>query len=148
MQETEKEKRLKEEERLLQTVKEHTALMGAAELAKGIQYLVPIKTSWKPPRFIQERSSEIHEEIRKKFGILVEGEYPPAPIKTFQVSFCVKSNKSAYTHRFQGMKFPKGVVKGLQDRGITKPSPIQMQGIPAVLCGRDLIGIAYTGSGT
>ena len=30
---------------------------------------------------------------------------------------------------------------------ITKPSPIQMQGIPAVLSGRDLIGIASTGSG-
>ena len=32
-------------------------------------------------------------------------------------------------------------------KDITKPSPIQMQGIPAVLSGRDLIGIASTGSG-
>ncbi len=129
-QETEKEKRLKEEEQLLQSVKEHTALMGAAELAKGIQYLDPIKTSWNPPRFIEERSELDHERIRKKYGILVEGEFPPPPIKTFQA-----------------MKFPKGIIKGLEDGNIVKPSPIQMQGIPAVLKGRDLIGIAYTGSG-
>lgn len=31
--------------------------------------------------------------------------------------------------------------------GISKPTPIQMQGIPTVLSGRDVIGIAYTGSG-
>ena len=45
------------------------------------------------------------------------------------------------------MKFPRGVLKGLEHKKIIKPSPIQMQGIPAVLTGRDLIGIAYTGSG-
>ena len=37
------DKRLKEEEKILESVREHTALMGAAELAKGIQYLDPIK---------------------------------------------------------------------------------------------------------
>lgn len=45
------------------------------------------------------------------------------------------------------MKFPKGILRGLENKKIIKPSPIQMQGIPAVLSGRDLIGIAYTGSG-
>lgn len=61
-QESEKDKRLKEEEMLLQSVKEHTALMGAAELAKGIQYLDPIKTSWRPPRMIEEKPQEYHEK--------------------------------------------------------------------------------------
>ena len=42
-QESEREKRLKEEEMLLASVREHTALMGAAELAKGVQYSDPIK---------------------------------------------------------------------------------------------------------
>ena len=45
------------------------------------------------------------------------------------------------------MKFPKPVIDSLKKRGIAAPSPIQMQGIPTVLAGRDLIGIAYTGSG-
>ena len=39
------------------------------------------------------------------------------------------------------------LLLGLKMKDITKPSPIQMQGIPAVLSGRDLIGIASTGSG-
>ena len=38
-------------------------------------------------------------------------------------------------------------ISGLRAKDISKPSPIQMQGIPAVLSGRDLIGIASTGSG-
>ena len=61
-QESEKDKRMKEEERLLQSVKEHTALMGASELAKGIQYLDPIKTSWRPPRCIENLPMEYHEK--------------------------------------------------------------------------------------
>lgn len=31
--------------------------------------------------------------------------------------------------------------------GFEKPTPIQAQGIPAIMSGRDLIGIAKTGSG-
>lgn len=38
------EKQLKEEEKILESVAEKTALMGVAELAKGIQYEDPIKT--------------------------------------------------------------------------------------------------------
>ena len=38
------------------------------------------------------------------------------------------------------MKFPRGIMKGLESKKIKNPSPIQMQGIPAVLSGRDLIG--------
>ena len=34
---------MKEEEILLASVREHTALMGAAELAKGVEYTDPIK---------------------------------------------------------------------------------------------------------
>lgn len=45
------------------------------------------------------------------------------------------------------MCFPKALIDLLKLRGITKPTPIQMQGLPAVLSGRDMIGIAFTGSG-
>ena len=60
-QESEKEKRKKEEEMLLQSVKENTALMGANELAKGILYEDPIKTSWTPPKKIEDKPPEYHE---------------------------------------------------------------------------------------
>ena len=57
-----------------------------------------------------------HEKIRKKWHILVEGEDKPPPIKTFKE-----------------MKFPKPILHGLKKKGIQQPTPIQIQGIPAVL---------------
>lgn len=124
------EKQLKEEEKILESVAEKKALMGVAELAKGIQYTDPIKTGWKPPRYIIAMPEEKREYIRKKLRILVEGEDVPSPIRSFEE-----------------MKFPKGILNGLKKRNIQKPTPIQVQGIPTVLSGRDLIGIAFTGSG-
>ncbi|CAH8495499.1 unnamed protein product [Schistosoma turkestanicum] len=128
--ETERDKKLKEEAKILESVAEKTALKGVAELAKGIQYDKPIQTSWVPPIYIREQSEEKSEEIRKKFRILTEGDDVPAPIR-----------------HFGEMCFPRALIDILKVRGIKKPTPIQMQGLPAVLSGRDMIGIAFTGSG-
>ena len=49
--------------------------------------------------------------------------------------------------RFVDMKLPKPVLDKLAEKGITRPTPIQMQGLTVALAGRDLIGIAFTGSG-
>lgn len=49
--------------------------------------------------------------------------------------------------RFREMKFPKCILNCLKNKGIKNPTSIQMQGIPVVLSGRDMIGIAFTGSG-
>lgn len=124
------EKQLKEEEKILESVAEKTALMGVAELAKGIQYEEPIKTSWKPPRYILAKPPFVHDTVRQHLKILAEGEEIPPPLKSFK-----------------DMKFPKPILIALERRGIKKPTPIQVQGIPTVLAGRDLIGIAFTGSG-
>lgn len=124
------EKQLKEEEKILESVAEKRALMGVAELAKGIQYEEPIKTGWRPPRYILEMSNKRHERVRRKNRILVEGDDIVPPIKSFKE-----------------MKFRKGILQGLKKKGIAKPTPIQMQGLPVVLSGRDMIGIAFTGSG-
>lgn len=124
------EKQLKEEEKILESVAEKKALMAVSELAKGIQYQEPIKTSWKPPRYILNMSDEAHEKIRLKHRIIVEGESLPPTITSFRA-----------------MKFPKSLINSLKKQNIKKPSPIQMQGLPAVLSGRDIIGIAFTGSG-
>ncbi|KAJ6918401.1 dead box ATP-dependent RNA helicase [Populus alba x Populus x berolinensis] len=35
----------------------------------------------------------------------------------------------------------------LKAKGIVQPTPIQVQGLPVILTGRDMIGIAFTGSG-
>ncbi|KAL4231239.1 DEAD (Asp-Glu-Ala-Asp) box polypeptide 41 [Mactra antiquata] len=128
--ETAREKILKEEEKILESVAEKQALKAVSELAKGIEYADPIKTGWLPPKYILSKSEETHEKVRKKYHILVEGENKPPPIKTFRE-----------------MKFPKPILHGLKKKGIIHPTPIQIQGIPAVLSGRDMIGIAFTGSG-
>ncbi|KAL5831915.1 hypothetical protein ACOSQ4_017269 [Xanthoceras sorbifolium] len=39
------------------------------------------------------------------------------------------------------------MLKKLKAKGIVQPTPIQMQGLPVILSGRDMIGIAFTGSG-
>lgn len=45
------------------------------------------------------------------------------------------------------MKFPPPVIDALLAKGIQRPTPIQVQGLPVILSGRDMIGIAFTGSG-
>lgn len=60
-------------------------------------------------------SAERHERVRQKLRILVEGEDIPPPCKTFRE-----------------MKFPRGILAGLENKGIVKPTPIQVQGIPTV----------------
>ncbi|XP_053622617.1 ATP-dependent RNA helicase abstrakt [Plodia interpunctella] len=124
------ERQAREEQHILESVAQSKALMGVAELAKGIQYEDPIKTSWRPPRCILALPESRHERVRQQLRVLVEGENVPPPIQTFQ-----------------HMKFPKGIIRGLEAKGIKNPTPIQVQGIPSVLSGRDMIGIAFTGSG-
>lgn len=45
------------------------------------------------------------------------------------------------------MKLPDCILEYLKSKHIEKPSPIQIQGLPVALTGRDMIGIAFTGSG-
>lgn len=42
---------------------------------------------------------------------------------------------------FRDMKFPEPILRTLEEKGIKKPTPIQVQGLPAALSGRDMIGI-------
>ena len=69
-------------------------------------------------------------QIRHKWHIVVEGEGLPPPIRSFRE-----------------MKFPSPILDALTSKNILRPTPIQIQGLPVVLSGRDMIGIAFTGSG-
>ncbi|VDN97755.1 unnamed protein product [Rodentolepis nana] len=128
--ETERDKKLKEEALILNSVTEKTALKGVGEIAMGIHYDKPIQTGWRPAPWIENMDEEKREAIRRRYRILVEGDNVPPPIRSF-AEMCL----------------PRIVVEELAARGIVKPTPIQMQGLPAVLSGRDMIGIAFTGSG-
>ncbi|XP_072256852.1 probable ATP-dependent RNA helicase DDX46 [Pyxicephalus adspersus] len=63
-------------------------------------------------------------------GITVQGKNCPKPIKTWvQCGISMK------------------ILNALKKHSYEKPTPIQAQAIPAIMSGRDLIGIAKTGSG-
>ena len=67
------ERQLKEEEKILDAVAEKRALMGVAELAKGVQYTESIRTAWRPPSYICKWDEKKCEKLREKHRILVEG---------------------------------------------------------------------------
>ncbi|KAH9422538.1 ATP-dependent RNA helicase ddx42 [Dermatophagoides pteronyssinus] len=70
------------------------------------------------------------QELRRKLGIRVSGPSPPKPC-------------SSFGH----FGFDEPLMKLIRKMEFTTPTPIQAQAIPAALSGRDVIGIAKTGSG-
>lgn len=130
MRESEREKLRREESKLLETVTAERALMAAAELAKGIRYDKPLKSGWRPPRHVRHRIESENEKIRKKHEVIIEGVNVPPPCLTFE-----------------DMKLSRTIIKELRRRDIKQPNSFQMQGLPVLLSGRDMVGIASTGSG-
>merc|ERR1711981_1488997 len=48
---------------------------------------------------------------------------------------------------FAHLGLPKELLEGIRRHGYAKPTPVQAQAIPAGLSGRDVVGVAETGSG-
>ena len=48
---------------------------------------------------------------------------------------------------FQGLKLAQPILRAIEDEGYTNPTPIQEKAIPPLLAGRDLLGVAQTGTG-
>lgn len=69
--------------------------------------------------------------LRKELGgVNVRGKHCPKPVKNFAQTGCSRV-----------------VLEALKKYNFEKPTPIQAHAIPAILSGRDVIGIAKTGSG-
>ncbi|KAL6494604.1 DEAD-box ATP-dependent RNA helicase 35 [Orobanche gracilis] len=119
-----------QEKEMIEHLPDRKTLMSVRELAKGITYTEPLVTGWKPPLPIRRMSRKECDSIRKQWHIIVDGQDIPPPIKNFK-----------------DMRFPEPVLKKLKAKGIVQPTPIQVQGMPVILSGRDMIGIAFTGSG-
>lgn len=128
----ERAKAEQEEKKALETVTavQRKALMSKDEHAKGIVYTKSMDTGWKPLRRVRELSNEQITAIRKKYRIEVFGEDVPPPVTSFK-----------------RMRLSRPFLEGLRAKNIIRPTPIQIQGLPVALSGRDMIGIAFTGSG-
>ena len=87
-------------------------------------------TGWKPPVHIRHATEDEHQEVRDKYHIITEGPNLLPPILAFK-----------------DMRLPQPILKQLESKGIKRPTPIQIQGLPIILAGRDMIGVAFTGSG-
>lgn len=127
---TQTEQILQQEKEMIENLSDRKTLMSVRELAKGITYTEPLSTGWKPPLPIRRMSKKACDVTRKQWHIIVDGEDIPPPIKNFK-----------------DMRFPEPILKNLKAKGIVQPTPIQVQGLPVILSGRDMIGIAFTGSG-
>ncbi|KAH9419817.1 putative ATP-dependent RNA helicase ddx46 [Dermatophagoides pteronyssinus] len=82
------------------------------------------------PEITKMTDEEVNEYKTKMEGIKTKGKGCPRPIKSW--AQCGTSKK---------------VLEVLKRNNYEKPTPIQCQAIPAIMSGRDLIGIAKTGSG-
>ncbi|RID54734.1 hypothetical protein BRARA_G02035 [Brassica rapa] len=119
-----------QEKEMMDRLSEKKTLMSVRELAKGITYTEPMTTGWEPPSHVRNMSRKQMDSIRKQWHVTVSGEEVPPPIKNFE-----------------DMMFERPVLDTLKDKGIVQPTPIQVQCLPVALSGRDMIGIASTGSG-
>ncbi|MES1919258.1 putative DEAD-box ATP-dependent RNA helicase 43 [Bonamia ostreae] len=125
------DKLAQEEASLLKGVNnERMPIMSAREVAQGVKYKTEMKTTWRLPKIYQKMTLKKQTKIRKKGKIEIHGNEILPPIEDFN-----------------GMRFPKAIRRVLKRKGIQKPTPIQIQGLPTILSGRDMIGIAFTGSG-
>ncbi|CAL8265860.1 unnamed protein product [Merluccius merluccius] len=82
------------------------------------------------PELARMTPEDVHSYRLELEGITVKGKGCPKPIKTWVQ--CGTSMK---------------ILNALKRHSYEKPTPIQTQAIPAIMSGRDLIGIAKTGSG-
>ncbi len=48
---------------------------------------------------------------------------------------------------FNDLGLGENVLRAVADVGYSEPTPIQAQAIPIILMGRDLVGLAQTGTG-
>nr|CAD7200591.1 unnamed protein product [Timema douglasi] len=108
---------------------------GMKELAKvdhtSVTY-TPFRKNFyvEVPEIARMTAEEVDAYKEELEGIRVKGKGCPRPIKAW--AQCGVSKKE---------------LESLKKQNYEKPTPIQAQAIPAIMTGRDLIGIAKTGSG-
>ncbi|PGH27063.1 ATP-dependent RNA helicase DBP2 [Polytolypa hystricis UAMH7299] len=88
------------------------------------------KSFYKEHVNVTSRTPEEVDAFRKEQQMTVQGKNVPRPVETFDEA-----------------AFPQYVMSEVKAQGFAKPTAIQSQGWPMALSGRDVVGIAETGSG-
>ncbi|PYI22046.1 putative RNA helicase [Aspergillus violaceofuscus CBS 115571] len=88
------------------------------------------KSFYKEHPDVAARSQREVDEFRKSKEMAVQGKNVPRPVETFDEA-----------------GFPQYVLSEVKAQGFDRPTAIQSQGWPMALSGRDVVGIAETGSG-
>jgi ATP-dependent RNA helicase DDX52/ROK1 len=97
------------------------------------------KSSSAPSEFAEEpfepfENEEAATAFRKKHRIRIDGDNLPFPVQSF-------------TNFYESYNVPAYLQKNIKEGGYKSPTPIQLQSIPTILSGRDLLACAPTGSG-
>ncbi|CAB0017000.1 unnamed protein product [Nesidiocoris tenuis] len=93
--------------------------------------LEPFKKNFYTPNpYVEERSRAAIDEWLDEKDITLKGRDVPRPVWSFEEA-----------------NFPSSVLKILAKLGFKEPTAIQSQGWPIALSGRDMVGVASTGSG-
>lgn len=95
-----------------------------------IEYIPIRKNLFVLPKVLASLSSDDVTERRAALRIRVRGNGSPPPVSTFRE--CGLSER---------------MMQVLEKQNISDPFPIQAQCVPIIMAGRDVIGIAKTGSG-
>ena len=90
-----------------------------------------IKTEYTPSEETLKETQGQVDQWREEHNITMYGDNVPLPILNF--------------NDFHGI--PEAITKCFKEQGYTAPTPIQSQTWPILLSGRDLVGVAKTGSG-
>lgn len=88
------------------------------------------KSFYKEHPTVSERSDAEVEKFRQEHAMAITGRDVPRPVETFDEA-----------------GFPRYVMDEVKAQGFPAPTAIQSQGWPMALSGRDVVGIAETGSG-
>ncbi|CAH0585445.1 unnamed protein product [Chrysodeixis includens] len=88
------------------------------------------KNFYTPHEDIENLTPQQVEDLKKNLGVKISGPDPPRPV-------------SSFAH----LGFDEQLMRAIRRSEYSQPTPVQAAGVPAALSGRDLIGIARTGSG-